>query len=139
MKKLLLVLGSLLIGIVALSGGSEEAPKSSLQQQSTETVPIVQTIKVEEKSAQPQTPVIEVKKGEEKSNSVSTEEKVNTQENSISTSCGSGFYRNSNGNCVHSPSNDPVGATAKCRDGSYSYSQSHRGTCSHHGGVAQWL
>src|SRR5215470_14634565 len=33
----------------------------------------------------------------------------------------------------------PVGATAKCRDGTYSFSQSRRGTCSHHGGVAQWL
>ncbi len=34
--------------------------------------------------------------------------------------------------------NRPVGATALCRDGSYSFSQSRRGTCSHHGGVAQW-
>ena len=33
----------------------------------------------------------------------------------------------------------PPGATAKCRDGSYSYSQHHSGTCSHHGGVAFWL
>jgi hypothetical protein len=33
----------------------------------------------------------------------------------------------------------PPGATAQCRDGSYSYSQHHSGTCSHHGGVAQWL
>ena len=33
----------------------------------------------------------------------------------------------------------PPGATAKCRDGSYSYSQHHSGTCSHHGGVAAWL
>jgi Protein of unknown function (DUF3761) len=33
----------------------------------------------------------------------------------------------------------PTGATAQCRDGSYSYSQHHRGTCSHHGGVARWL
>ncbi len=30
------------------------------------------------------------------------------------------------------------GATAKCRDGSLSFSAHHRGTCSHHGGVAQW-
>ena len=30
-------------------------------------------------------------------------------------------------------------ATAQCRDGSYSYSQHHSGTCSHHGGVAVWL
>jgi len=33
----------------------------------------------------------------------------------------------------------PAGATAECRDGTYSFSQSRRGTCSHHGGVAQWL
>jgi uncharacterized protein DUF3761 len=33
----------------------------------------------------------------------------------------------------------PPGATARCVDGTYSYSQHHSGTCSHHGGVAQWL
>ncbi len=33
----------------------------------------------------------------------------------------------------------PDGATARCRDGSYSLSAHRRGTCSHHGGVAQWL
>ena len=33
----------------------------------------------------------------------------------------------------------PVGATALCRDGSYSYSAHRQGTCSHHGGVARWL
>lgn len=32
----------------------------------------------------------------------------------------------------------PAGATARCRDGTYSYSASRRGTCSHHGGVAAW-
>lgn len=32
----------------------------------------------------------------------------------------------------------PAGATARCRDGSYSFSQHRRGTCSHHGGVAMW-
>jgi len=31
------------------------------------------------------------------------------------------------------------GATAICNDGTYSYSAHRRGTCSHHGGVAQWL
>lgn len=30
------------------------------------------------------------------------------------------------------------GATAKCRDNSLSYSAHRQGTCSHHGGVAQW-
>ncbi len=33
----------------------------------------------------------------------------------------------------------PPGATAKCRDGTYSFSQHRSGTCSHHGGVAVWL
>jgi hypothetical protein len=34
---------------------------------------------------------------------------------------------------------DAAGATAKCKDGTYSHSKHHQGTCSHHGGVAQWL
>lgn len=40
------------------------------------------------------------------------------------------------------PSSTPVipsGATARCGDGSYSFSENRRGTCSRHGGVAQWL
>ncbi len=32
----------------------------------------------------------------------------------------------------------PAGATAKCNDGTYSFSQHRQGTCSHHGGVAVW-
>ena len=34
---------------------------------------------------------------------------------------------------------DPTGATARCNDGAYSHSARHSGSCSHHGGVAQWL
>ena len=52
------------------------------------------------------------------------------------------YYTNSAGNEVHSPAyapSVPAGASARCRDGTYSFSQSRRGTCSHHGGVAQWL
>jgi len=33
----------------------------------------------------------------------------------------------------------PEGATARCKDGTYSHSQQHAGACSHHGGVGQWL
>jgi hypothetical protein len=55
-----------------------------------------------------------------------------------------GHYVNTDGNVVHSPSHTkddvvPDGATAKCRDGTYSFSLHHRGTCSHHGGVMAWL
>jgi hypothetical protein len=53
------------------------------------------------------------------------------------------YYTNSKGAQVHRPayseSDPPAGATAQCRDGSYSFSQSRRGTCSHHGGVSRWL
>jgi Protein of unknown function (DUF3761) len=53
-----------------------------------------------------------------------------------------GTYVNSKGETVKRPENCaavPQGATAQCGDGSYSFSQSRRGTCSHHGGVAKWL
>jgi len=53
-------------------------------------------------------------------------------------------YINSQGERVPSPMrtpNDspPPGASAHCRDGTYSFSRTRRGTCSHHGGVARWL
>ncbi|WP_333741649.1 DUF3761 domain-containing protein [Streptomyces sp. IBSBF 2806] len=35
-------------------------------------------------------------------------------------------------------SSHPRGATAKCKDGTYSYSAHFRGTCSHHRGVKYW-
>jgi hypothetical protein len=56
--------------------------------------------------------------------------------------CTNGTYVNSVGTTVCSPeasSSTPQGATAQCRDGSYSFSQSRSGTCSHHGGVDSWL
>jgi len=49
------------------------------------------------------------------------------------------YYRNSGGQRVHSPMHArtaPRGATARCNDGPYSFSQHHQGTCSPHGGVA---
>ncbi len=53
-------------------------------------------------------------------------------------------YTNSQGNRVRSPTRTPdkqppAGASAQCRDGTFSFSQSRRGTCLHHGGVAKWL
>jgi hypothetical protein len=56
--------------------------------------------------------------------------------------CSPGAYDNSSGNCVHDPEQAPSvppGAAAECRDGDWSLSQHHSGTCSGHGGVAQWL
>jgi len=53
-------------------------------------------------------------------------------------------YVNSRGEWVPSPqqtqdNQPPAGATARCRDGTFSFSRSRSGTCSHHGGVAEWL
>lgn len=36
------------------------------------------------------------------------------------------------------PPSCPRGATARCSDGSCSFSQTRQGTCSHHGGAAEW-
>lgn len=54
----------------------------------------------------------------------------------------SGYYTNVSGHPVHRPvhaRHEPLGATARCADGTWSFSEHHRGTCSHHGGVAAWL
>jgi len=53
-------------------------------------------------------------------------------------------YRNSDGATVHAPARSrsgkvPEGASARCRDGTYSFSRHHSGTCSRHGGVDAWL
>jgi hypothetical protein len=64
---------------------------------------------------------------------------------SVVADCPSGDYTNSTGNCVEDPTapvpgqGAPSGATAKCRDGDWSYSQHHSGTCSGHGGVQAWV
>jgi uncharacterized protein DUF3761 len=51
-------------------------------------------------------------------------------------------YTNVDGNQIQRPvaaAAQPAGATAKCKDGTWSFSQHHSGTCSGHGGVAQFL
>lgn len=49
---------------------------------------------------------------------------------------------NSSGNCVLRPvvaAVAPAGASARCKDGTYSSSQRRSGTCSGHKGVQEWL
>lgn len=48
-------------------------------------------------------------------------------------------YTNVDGNQIESPDSNAAGASAQCRDGSYSHSVHRSGTCSGHGGVATWL
>lgn len=52
------------------------------------------------------------------------------------------YYINSFGETVQRPTyypTPPSGASAVCRDGTYSFSRNRRGTCSYHGGVKKWL
>ncbi|MDB5579059.1 MAG: hypothetical protein JWR80_4235 [Bradyrhizobium sp.] len=58
------------------------------------------------------------------------------------TASSSDYYTAVSGHRVHRPvsaHSAPAGASAQCRDSSWSFSENHRGTCSHHGGVARWL
>lgn len=53
-----------------------------------------------------------------------------------------GTYTNVDGQQIQRPvmsDTAPAGASAHCRDGSYSFSTHRSGTCSHHGGVEEWL
>ena len=50
-----------------------------------------------------------------------------------------GYYINQDGHEVPRPCNPaPPGSTAQCRDGTWSASEHRSGTCSDHGGVANW-
>jgi len=57
----------------------------------------------------------------------------------VAAVCKQGYYKNVSGHCIHRPGSNPAGATARCRDGTYSYSEHASGTCSHHGGVGRWI
>lgn len=68
--------------------------------------------------------------------------KVPEPPRAVQLSCPNGTYVNTAGNTVCRPyesSGVPAGASAQCEDGTYSFSQSRRGTCSGHGGVTVWL
>jgi hypothetical protein len=41
--------------------------------------------------------------------------------------------------CVLPDLDAPLSASARCRDGTYSFSQDRRETCTHHLGVAAWV
>ena len=59
-----------------------------------------------------------------------------------SYSASSGYYTAKSGDRVRRPvraARAPARASAQCRDGTWSFSESRRGTCSWHGGVGRWL
>src|SRR3569623_823174 len=61
---------------------------------------------------------------------------------SYSSGTSGGYYTARSGDRVRRPvraNSAPAGASARCRDGSWGFSESRRGTCSWHGGVGRWL
>ena len=72
---------------------------------------------------------------------VGIEVKENNKETQ-QTATPNGTYTNVDGEEITRPyesANIPIGASARCRDGTFSFSAHRQGTCSHHGGVAEWL
>lgn len=60
----------------------------------------------------------------------------------VNTLSNNHYYENTKKQEIHAPAYStsiPSNASARCSDGTYSFSTSHRGTCSHHGGVSEWL
>ncbi|KAA8877276.1 DUF3761 domain-containing protein [Nocardia colli] len=60
----------------------------------------------------------------------------------LHAACPASQYENIDKKCVPRPQQaltPPDGATAKCKDGTYSSSLTRKGTCSGHKGVEQWL
>lgn len=124
-KKLNILVSVLIVGLFAISGLDSNTSQNIVQPTTQKaTVPIIKEVKTV-------TPVSVQK--------TSPPTQVQTDSENLSND---NYYTNTAGNKVHSPaySNSvPAGASAQCRDGTYSFSQSRRGTCSHHGGVAEWL
>jgi len=117
-KWLVAIGGVILLGIIA-NAVSEPSP-SAASQTSTYQTPTYQT--------QPtQSPVYQA-------------QPIQSSQSVPSTN--SNYYINVDGNKVQSPTYSntvPAGASARCGDGTYSFSQHRSGTCSHHGGVSSWL
>lgn len=153
-KKVGIVAGSI-VALFLLAGitGNHQQPTANLNttpassaQASDESNPNV--------SSQPSdsTSTIDTSSGNTSAPTTSTDTTPTATDNPDTTNTGASdtnlsndnTYTNVDGTTVHSPADStdgtvPAGATAQCVDGTYSFSQHHSGTCSHHGGVATWL
>ena len=131
MKKLLLGFLALVLGVTAIDSlDSTSQPATAIE--SSVSRPLNVTTQVEEKTK----PIV--------SDEDVKEVYKRSIQNDDSKLSNDNYYININGNKVPSPTysedgNVPAGASAQCRDGTYSFSENRRGTCSGHGGVASWL
>lgn len=136
MNKIILWGAGIVVSTVGLAGLFNEPTPQPANVISAPVVSEIKTIEDTPVEIEP-TAEVEVKK------EVETETRVQVESAPYSGLSNDNYYTNNAGNEVHSPAYSdngvPPGASAICRDGTYSFSQSRRGTCSHHGGVATWL
>jgi len=139
LKKAVVISAITILGLGGVSSLSTPKPQSTqtinptpASSNTQSTPPQVQSETTQQTEAPVQnTPIV--------STPVQTNNNTDTSSNLF---CPNGTYVNSDGITVCSPyaaASAPEGATAKCYDGTYSFSLHHSGTCSHHGGVAEWL
>ena len=126
------------LGLVILTGAALNSPDTQTQPASA-----VQSTGAHTITTQPSSQPTSVTTGTNVGTTQTAQPQTQTQPSTETHLSNDNYYTNSAGNTVHSPaySNNgiPAGASARCGDGTYSFSQSRRGTCSHHGGVATWL
>ena len=133
---------ALLIFISTFTFSTTNKPNSSSKQISKSRVESIQNRVIETPDPTPSVKSYSTSDTTNRSINVTTPEpSIDSNSTELSND---NYYINSQGNKVHSPAysntgGTPAGATAKCRDGTYSFSQSRKGTCSHHGGVLLWL
>lgn len=133
-KKKRYIIPITIFGLVGLASSFDNSTSNSVKSYAPATSQEVRTVpsSVPQK-IQTQQPVLVVPSAQEDTSPAPVKEVPLSNNNT---------YINSRGNEVHSPAfapSVPAGASAICGDGTYSFSQSRRGTCSHHGGVAEWL
>lgn len=129
LKKVLYILGGTVLIVTMVLGDSYTAPVSEVVPNVVQQASISTEVKNEPIKVIDPAPI-------KKSSLIQKTQSTNANLSNDN------YYVNTAGNTVHSPAyadSVPVGASARCRDGTYSFSQSRRGTCSHHGGVAEWL
>jgi hypothetical protein len=130
------IIPGVILGYILLTGGDSSTP-------ATTTVPTAQVAPtkvapapIAAPTAREITPI---------SRPLETEFQARTSyDNSDPDLSNDNYYTNVDGDEIHSPAYSidgdvPAGASAQCHDGTYSFSANRRGTCSGHGGVAEWL
>ena len=136
------ILASIVVGAGFLGGSNTESVTNTQEpfireESGVEVLTAEQIQKAELQLAEKR---VEAEKAEAERKVIETQAPSTTKVHQSESS--SDYYTNVDGNQVHRPvftPSAPSGASAQCRDGSYSFSQNRRGTCSGHGGVASWL